>query len=524
MNNAVLFFDECEVVFRTRNQGGDRLLNSLLTEIERHEGVVFLATNRPHELDEAMHRRITAVLEYRPPDHIMRRAIWANLLYGSGGKKVEETSEEIEQVVLEEGNKVRGNPVPPRLRLAEDVDVAALAIKYELTGGFIKNAVLSALLSAISKADKGGKDMGSLSPLVTQEDLISGCKLQMRGSLTQRTFEDKVIPYCGMDELALSPPLRAQAEAVTRFEKARSRVYGSWASQASSAPSSSSHKDASMTNGVSSNDDSCSNGYSSSMIRVSHSNSSSHGSNIITQKACICCLAGPTGSGKKTLMQAMAYDLGRAVKMVHVADLITESTSNTVALLQTMITDARLADAVVAIDGFEHIMEDSGGGEGTWKLHLLLSRMLEVLHRFPGCVVLIIHIDNPQNINLQRDFAVKLFCFLRIPVPPHDIRAKLWSKLMPAGAPLCLEGDRKVRSGNTEDKEEKDKIVNFTELGRRYELNAGSIQAAIARACAEAAMRDGKGAVRQRDLMAAGEAEVSKLKGGNFDLYSKIFT
>lgn len=27
MNNAVLFFDECEVVFRTRNQGGDRLLN-----------------------------------------------------------------------------------------------------------------------------------------------------------------------------------------------------------------------------------------------------------------------------------------------------------------------------------------------------------------------------------------------------------------------------------------------------------------------------------------------------------------
>ena len=38
---------------------------SLLTEIERHEGIVFLATNRPHDLDEAMHRRITAVLEYR---------------------------------------------------------------------------------------------------------------------------------------------------------------------------------------------------------------------------------------------------------------------------------------------------------------------------------------------------------------------------------------------------------------------------------------------------------------------------
>ena len=40
-------------------------LLSLLTEIERHEGIVFLATNRPHDLDEAMHRRITTVLEYR---------------------------------------------------------------------------------------------------------------------------------------------------------------------------------------------------------------------------------------------------------------------------------------------------------------------------------------------------------------------------------------------------------------------------------------------------------------------------
>ena len=51
MSNAVLFFDECEVAFRSRSMGGgDRLLNSLLTEIERHEGIVFLATNRPHEL------------------------------------------------------------------------------------------------------------------------------------------------------------------------------------------------------------------------------------------------------------------------------------------------------------------------------------------------------------------------------------------------------------------------------------------------------------------------------------------
>ena len=103
--------------FRTRNQGGDRMLNSLLTEIERHEGIVFLATNRPYELDEAMHRRITAVVEYRSPNAQMRQRIWERLL-GIAEKTVE---------------------TPPKLVLDADVNVATLAVKYELTGGFIKN-------------------------------------------------------------------------------------------------------------------------------------------------------------------------------------------------------------------------------------------------------------------------------------------------------------------------------------------------------------------------------------------------
>src|SRR5690554_1427255 len=121
MNNAILFFDECDAVFRSRDIGGDRLLNSLLTEIERHQGIVFLATNRPYDLDEAMHRRITTVIEYRAPDHSMRRQIWSTLL---------ETT---------------------KIPVAADIDLDAIAVKYELTGGFIKNAVLSALLRAIAK-------------------------------------------------------------------------------------------------------------------------------------------------------------------------------------------------------------------------------------------------------------------------------------------------------------------------------------------------------------------------------------
>lgn len=239
---------------------------------------MFLATNRPHDLDEAMHRRITAVLEYRystlhyttllthqrqpvvklfislfifltspfssllfpfhhftsssslvpsrPPDHVMRRAIWSNLLYGSG-KAVTVADDKLLPLTLPStshtdtnsigsgngnGNVISGDSSNSNnsnsdhhdlngngsgseskngiskelvveissalannsnsnssssdsvsgLQLSSDVDIAALASKYELTGGFIKNAVLSALLSAISRStDKK-------SPVLTQ--------------------------------------------------------------------------------------------------------------------------------------------------------------------------------------------------------------------------------------------------------------------------------------------------------------------------------------------------------------------
>jgi len=197
------------------------------------------------------------------------------------------------------------------------------------------------------------------------------------------------------------------------------------------------------------------------------------------------------------------------------------------------------------------------------KLHLILSRLLSLLHTFPGCVLLVCHMDSPQNITLQKDFASKLFCFLRMGVPDQKIRAELWRRLLPPAAPLSAS-------------------VNFIELGKRYELIPGEIRSAVARACAEAAMRgeeivlqqskDGctdkdKGAdksagmnealkanrgvdetstrprsssmtsetgvntnnsvavfaIRQKDLMLAGEAEVRKSRIGNYDLVSKLF-
>ena len=485
MSNAVIFFDECEVVFRSRSMGGDRLLNSLLTEIERHEGIVFLATNRPYELDEAMHRRITAVIEFQPPDHTMRRKIWNNLL-------------------------------SQNLTLSSCVDTSALAVKYELSGGFIKNAVLSAVLSALNR--------DQLSPVLTQEDLISGCKLQMRGNMSDRNMESSVLTTLTLKDLDLTTNQIETAWALKRFELSRAKVYGTWYS----------HPPANVPTTIDTKTEPATvkrEASSSSLNGVNYSDSSEEfiGNKMNTQRGCIALFAGPSGAGKKTLAQAISNDLERKCKIIHTSDILITKHESSMSLLTSLVQDAKLADSVIIIEGFEHILDDTSGEAGNgWKIQLFLARVLDCLFRFPGCVILLANVDSPQNLSLHRDFASRLFCLLKFTVPPADVRAQLWKRLLPPYAPMSND-------------------VNISNLGRRFELYPGSIRSAIARACAEvgsgevkfkiaAGTNEKKGEsqsvdekvscriLTQKDLIKAGEAEVAKLRGGNYELMEKLFT
>lgn len=74
--------------------------------------------------------------------------------------------------------------------------------RYELTGGYIKNALVSALLLAISRSADD--------PKVTEDDIVAGCQMQMRGSLQMKAFLHRVVPKTGLDDLVLSAQMRKQ--------------------------------------------------------------------------------------------------------------------------------------------------------------------------------------------------------------------------------------------------------------------------------------------------------------------------
>src|SRR5699024_4834974 len=84
-HQAVIFLDEADSFLCARGQAGasrhdDAVVNVLLTRIERHNGLILLASNRPATLDPALARRLTYTLEFPLPDATQRAQIWRLLL------------------------------------------------------------------------------------------------------------------------------------------------------------------------------------------------------------------------------------------------------------------------------------------------------------------------------------------------------------------------------------------------------------------------------------------------------------
>lgn len=90
-----------------------------------------------------------------------------------------------------------------------------LALRFELTGGFIKNAILSALSIAVSRD-------GEI-PTVGQKDLLQGANLQLRGRLKMKDFDRRVVPNAGLDEVVVEDSIMKQLKQIVQFEKARYR-------------------------------------------------------------------------------------------------------------------------------------------------------------------------------------------------------------------------------------------------------------------------------------------------------------
>ena len=125
--DAILIFDEADSLLGKRltsvQQSSDHGVNLtrsvLLTELERHPGLVIFTTNLVSNYDDAFRRRILASIEMPLPDEAMRARIWNGLL-------------------------------SERLPLADDVTMNWLARREGLTGADMRDVLLFAAAAVLN--------------------------------------------------------------------------------------------------------------------------------------------------------------------------------------------------------------------------------------------------------------------------------------------------------------------------------------------------------------------------------------
>ncbi|MFB4422852.1 AAA family ATPase [Streptomyces sp. QL37] len=142
--DAVLLFDEADAVFGKRSEvkdSHDRYANMessyLLQRLESFDGIALLTTNLRSNIDEAFTRRLDLVVDFPFPDAGQRLALWHHGL--------------------------------AHVPSAEDIDPEPLARDFELAGGSIRSAVVTAAYLAAGRDEPVGAD-----------DLLEGARREYR--------------------------------------------------------------------------------------------------------------------------------------------------------------------------------------------------------------------------------------------------------------------------------------------------------------------------------------------------------
>ncbi|WP_394275200.1 AAA family ATPase [Luteococcus sp.] len=76
--DLVLLLDECDVYLRARGNDLDQnaVVSEFLRRLEYFDGLLFLTTNRPYDIDDAVMQRAAAIIDYQRPDRDGLRQVW----------------------------------------------------------------------------------------------------------------------------------------------------------------------------------------------------------------------------------------------------------------------------------------------------------------------------------------------------------------------------------------------------------------------------------------------------------------
>ncbi len=341
LQDAVLFFDECEALFASRRYG-NQLMNVLLTELERFDGVAILATNAPDALDEALERRLLVRVAFPRPDRAARRQIWERLL-------------------------------PAEAPIAADVDLDQLAHRFDLAGGYIKNAVLM----AVASVTHAGRDR------IAQADLVEAAR-QQRERVSDGDGEALAVPMARLADVVLGAEATEAVEEIVEAARHRSQALERW--------------------GI--------------------------GTHLTGGRGVVALFHGPPGTGKTLCAEAIAGELGRPLLPCTLSGVLSKYVGESEQRLSALFDQARRREAVLFVDEADAWLGDRRARSEAHDRRLVNLLLLE-LERHEGVVLMATNLAGGLDAALAR----RLGWTVRFDLPDVAARAAIWRRLLPPGVP-----------------------------------------------------------------------------------------
>jgi SpoVK/Ycf46/Vps4 family AAA+-type ATPase len=318
----------------------------LLRQLENWGELTFLAGNTTWEPADAWHDRPFARIEFPRPNYADRRQLWTLSL---------------------NGNTPTGT----------GLDLGALAGKFRLSGGQIRDAVATARNLARWRDPEKGQ--------VTLADLYAACRLQSNRKLA--TLAQKITPHYTWDDIVLPPDRMAQLREICNQVRYRAMVYDAWG----------------------------------------------FGRKLAMGKGLNVLFAGSSGTGKTMAADIIAGELGLDLYKIDLSTVVSKYIGETEKNLSRIFAEAEDSNAILFFDeadalfGKRSEVKDAHDRYANIEISYLLQRM----EAFQGVTILATNLRK----NMDDAFVRRLHFTVEFPFPNEADRRRIWEGIWPDEAP-----------------------------------------------------------------------------------------
>jgi SpoVK/Ycf46/Vps4 family AAA+-type ATPase len=188
-----------------------------------------------------------------------------------------------------------------------------------------------------------------------------------------------------------------------------------------------------------------------------------------TGKGLVVLLSGDPGTGKTLAAEVIAAELGLNLYRVNPAKVVSKFVGETEKNLNEILSQAKSTHAILFFDEADALFSTRVAKVETANdrfVNMETNFLLQQMERYEGIVILATNLET----SIDQAFKRRIAYHIVVPFPKPVDRERIWRTLMPSRAPVGK--------------------IDYSRLGKTFELSGGHIKNAILRAAYIAAQRD----------------------------------